>query len=379
MTVSRISIVFLSAAALIGQVPDPPSRTSASIDSQPGPTAGPQSDDNDPALPGLVCRMAMFAQQIEDLPGAEKLARHGLSLFTRNNSLESADGAACLTTFAGLFESKGLMPEAQRELENALAVREKVLGPNHFLVADTLIRLGVTHSRQGRLAEAEQMQTRAIGILRMHAPSPELAAALNNLGSVMSAQGRSKEAESRIREAISIWERLGWNDNPSMAGGLLNLGILLQARKQYDEAARVLARARQIDEKALPPNHPRIGMDLNAAGVLATAQKNYREAEQLLLRSVKILEGAQTPQHAETGQVLLNLAEVYRLEKKLDQARDTFQRGLAAVTLAWGPNDPRLAQWMETLAGVLRAKEDFAGAEELEIRATRLRVLHTIR
>ena len=360
MAALRVCILILSGAALMGQVEVP------------------QSDDNDPDLPRLVCRMAMFAQQLADLPGAEKLARHGLALFARSNSLETPDGAACLTTYAGLFESEGLEHEAQKQLENALAVRERLFGPDHFLVADTLIRLGLNHSRQGRLQDAEHMQSRAVEILRLQLPTPELAAALNNLGSVMSAQGRTKEAEGRIREAISIWENVGSNDSPSLSGGLLNLGILLQARKQYDEAARVLARARQIDEKAFPSNHPRIGMDLNAAGVLATARKNYREAEQLLLRSVAILEGAPS-QRADTGQVLLNLAEVYRLEKKLDQARDTFQRGLAAVTLAWGPNDPRLPQWMETLAGVLRAEEDFAGAEALEIRATRIRVLHTIR
>ena len=361
MNTTRVGILILSATVLTGQI------------------LAPQSDENDPDLPRLVCRMALFAQQLSDLPGADKLARHGLALFARSNSLETAEGAACLTSYAGLFEAKGLEPEAQQQLENALSVREQLFGPKHFLVADTLIRLGLTHFRQGHLQEAEQMQTRAVEILRPQLPTPELAAALNNLGSVMSAQGRNKEAESRIREAISIWEKLGWDNNPSLAGGLLNLGVLLQARKQYDESARFIARARQIDENALPPNHPRIGMDLNAAGVLATARKNYREAEQLLQRSVAILEGAPSPQPAQIGPTLLNLAEVYRLQKKLDQARDTFQRGLAAVTLAWGPNDPRLPQWMENLAGVLRAEEDFAGAEELEIRATRIRVLHTIR
>jgi tetratricopeptide (TPR) repeat protein len=120
-------------------------------------------------------------------------------------------------------------------------------------------------------------------------------------------------------------------------------------------------------------------MNLNAAGVLATARKNYQEAEGLLVRAAAILEGSQSPQHAETGQVLLNLAEVYRLEKKMDQARDTYRRGLAGVTSEWGPNDARLPKWMEKLAAVLREQQDFAGAEELEIRATRIRVIHAIR
>ena len=368
MTRSHVWMLLFSAVVLTGQTPD-----------RPNPDASFQIDDKDPALPGLICKMAMFAQQSADTAGAEKLVRHGLTLFVRNKSLESAAGAACLNTFAALLESRGHEQEAQEQLEHALAIREQVLGRDHFLVADTLVRLGLAHSRQGHLQEAEMMQMRAVAILRAGNASTELAAALNNLGSVMLSQGRLKEAEERIREAISIWERLSGPDDPSVAAGLLNLGVLLEERKRYDEAAPVIARARRIDEKALPANHPRIAMDLNAAGVLATDRKNYKEAEDLLVRSAAILDGSQSPQHAETGQVLLNLAEVYRLEKKMDLARDTYRRGLAAVTDAWGPNDQRLPQWMEKLAGVLRVQEDYAGAEELEIRATRIRVLHGIR
>jgi len=368
MTAPRVWILLLSAVGLVGQVPD-----------RPNPNAQFQVDENDPALPGLICRMAMFAQQGADLAGAEKLIRHGLTLFVRNNSLESTAGAACLTTFASLLEARGHEQGAQEQLEHALAIREQLLGRDHFLVADTLVRLGLAHSRQGHLQEAEIMQTRAVNILRTQEPTAELAAALNNLGSIMSAQDRWKEAEERIREAISIWERLGGPDDPSLAAGLLNLGVILEERKRYDEATPVIARARRIDEKAFPANHPRIAMDLNAAGVLATARKSYREAEELLIRSAKILEGSQSPQRAETGQVLLNLAEAYRLQKKMDLARDTYRRGLTAVTSAWGPNDVRLPQWMEKLAAVLRVQEDYAGAEDLEIRATRIRVLHGIR
>jgi len=78
MTASRFWILILSGMTLAGQAPDRPTQN-----------AGLQIDDNDPALPGLVCRSAMFAQQSGDLPGAEKLIRHGLTLFVRNNSLET--------------------------------------------------------------------------------------------------------------------------------------------------------------------------------------------------------------------------------------------------------------------------------------------------
>src|SRR5438105_2048472 len=96
MTTSRLWILILSAVGLVGQVPD-----------RPRPNAVFQTEDDDPALPGLICRMSLFAQQSGDIPGAEKLVRHGLMLFVQNNSLESTAGAACLTTFAALLESRG--------------------------------------------------------------------------------------------------------------------------------------------------------------------------------------------------------------------------------------------------------------------------------
>src|SRR5690348_18206594 len=80
--------------------------------------------------------------------------------------------------------------------------------------------------------------------------------ALPILGNVMAAQGRSKEAEGRIREAISIWERVRGPEDPSVAPGLLNLGILLQARKEYDEAGRLIARDRKSTR--LNSSHPSI-------------------------------------------------------------------------------------------------------------------------
>jgi tetratricopeptide (TPR) repeat protein len=362
MTALRASILIVSAAVLRAQVPD------ATL-----------PDERDPDLPKLICRMAMFAQFNTDVPGAEKLVRHGISLFTRSDTLESPDGAACLNTLASILEWKGQAKAAQQELEHALSIRQQLFGPTHFLVADSLNRLGMTQFHQGHLQEAAQSHQRAIDILRQQGPSTELAAALNNLGNVLRVQNKWKEAEGSINEAVAMSESLLGPNDPAVAAALTNLGLMLESRKRYDEAARILARARAIDEKNLPPNHPRIGIDLNAAGVLATARKNYREAEDLLLKSLAILEKSLSPEHPDTGQVQLNLGEVYRLQKKLDQARESYKRGLGSVTAAWGPDDARLAQWMDNYAVVLRAQEDYAGAEALEIRATRIRVIHAIR
>ena len=333
-----------------------------------------QTEENDPDLPRLLCRMASSTGSATvSASDAEKVVRFSLALLSRTDAVETTDFATCLTTLARILESKGQLRQSVQELEKALAIRERLFGPNHPLVADTLNLLGLADYHQGRMADAERSYGAAVEILRKQAPSTDLAAALSNLGNAMSAQGRLKEGEGQTREALSIWERLGGPDDPRVAVGLTNLAVLLQARKQYEEAALLLTRARNIDEKKYPANHPRIGMDLNAAGVLATARKNYREAEDLLSRAATIVEKALSPQDPERGQVLLNLGEVYRLENKMGEAGEALKRGLTTVTAAWDPNDARLPTWMDRLALVRRSQEDFAAAEELEIRATRIR------
>jgi len=370
----RVCVLILGAATLSAQISAQPRNTLALAEHpEVRANAALQTEENDPDLPGLLCRMASSGSAAFNTSDAEKVVRFGLALLSRNDAAETADSATCLTMLARILESKGQLKQSVQELEQALAIRERLFGPNHLLVADTSNLLGLAQYHQGRMADAERSYGAAVVILRKQAPSTDLAAALSNLGNAMSAQGQLKEGEKWTREALSIWERIAGPDDPSVAVGLTNLAVLLQARKQYEEAALLLSRARNINEKKYPANHPRIGMDLNAAGVLATARKNYREAEDLLVRSAVIVEKALSPQDPARGQVLLNLGEVYRLEKKMGQAGEALKRGLTTVMAAWDPNDARLPAWMDKLVLVLRSQEEFAAAEELEIRATRIR------
>jgi len=376
----RICVLIFGAATLSAQIPAQPRNTIAFAEHpEVGANLALQTEENDPDLPRLLCRMASYSESPSvKASDAEKVVRLGLALLARNEAGETADYATCLNTLARILESKGQLKQSAKELEQALGIRERLFGPSHALVADSLNLLGLAHYHQGLMADAERWFGTAVEILRKQAPSTDLAAALSNLGNAMSAQGRLKEGEERTREALSVWELVVGEDDPSVAVALTNLAVLLQARKQYEEAALLLSRARSIDEKKYPADHPRIGMDLNAAGVLATARKKYREAEDLLVRSATIVENALSPQDPERGQVLLNLGEVYRLEKKMSQAGEALKRGLTTVMEAWDPYDARLPTWMDKLALVLKSQEDFAAAEELEIRATRIRTKHAL-
>ena len=58
----------------------------------------------------------------------------------------------------------GQYAEARPSLEKALAIREKVLGPEHPNTATSLNNLGALLQAQGKLAEAQPYYARALAI-----------------------------------------------------------------------------------------------------------------------------------------------------------------------------------------------------------------------
>ena len=77
--------------------------------------------------------------------------------------------------------------------------------------------------------------------------------------------------------------------------------------------------------------------------------------------------------------MLVNLGAVYRLQKRPAESAQAFEKGVAILIHNWGPDDARLAGWLEQYALVQRAREEYAAAAKLDMEATRIRVLHTLR
>ena len=67
---------------------------------------------------------------------------------------------------------------------------------------------------------------------------------INNLGSLLEAQGKLDEAEPLYREALAGRRAALGDTHPSTLGSINNLGLLLQAQGKRDEAEPLLAEAR---------------------------------------------------------------------------------------------------------------------------------------
>jgi tetratricopeptide (TPR) repeat protein len=96
--------------------------------------------------------------------------------------------------------------QATKLYQRALAIREKVLGPEHRAVAQSLRDLGDLYRVEGRYADAEPLFQRALAICEkiLGKDHPEVAAVLESYALLLRATGRPTKAEELEAQAKSI-------------------------------------------------------------------------------------------------------------------------------------------------------------------------------
>jgi tetratricopeptide (TPR) repeat protein len=76
------------------------------------------------------------------------------------------EGAADRVALAAILDASGRYEEAAAALDDALAVYERVLGPQHYEVAGVLLELAGVAEHAGEIERAEALRARARQIRR---------------------------------------------------------------------------------------------------------------------------------------------------------------------------------------------------------------------
>jgi tetratricopeptide (TPR) repeat protein len=102
-----------------------------------------------------------------------------------------------LTAAAELSYAFGELHQTEHLLEQVLKIQEKLLGPEHVELAQTLNNLGVLRHTQGRDAEAEAFYRWALEICEAHLSpqDPDMVSLMQNYAAFLQEVGRGLEAE----------------------------------------------------------------------------------------------------------------------------------------------------------------------------------------
>ncbi|MFH1220671.1 MAG: CHAT domain-containing tetratricopeptide repeat protein [Candidatus Eisenbacteria bacterium] len=157
---------------------------------------------------------------------------------------------------ASLYYVQGRYSEAEPLYKHALAIFEKVLGPDHPNVAHCLNNLAVLYYAQSRYSEAQPLYKRALAIFdeALGPEHPDVAGSLNNLASLYRDQGRYSEAEPLYERSLAIWEKALGPDHPDVALSLESFSDFSRQQGEHTKALELARRACSIRHKNFVEN-----------------------------------------------------------------------------------------------------------------------------
>jgi tetratricopeptide (TPR) repeat protein len=285
---------------------------------------------------------------------------------------------------AALYERN--YSEATTELQEGLRARQARLKADQEAVADAAFFLGQSLYKQARYKESATAFQIALQI------RPYDALLLNDTGVSLAYSGEYAAAEQLYLRALDIRERSPDLSHLSVAATLSNLAGLFAIQHRDAEAVQLFRRSLAINEKEREPNDPDTAENLRSLADLLTKNNNSVEAEQLYRRALAMDEremGKAYPFPAspqlggplmidlnQVKQTYLNVAMdlnglglILRAKEDYAGAEPLYRRSLAIYEKYLGPHDEIVASISNNLGAALLSKGDYAAAEALFERA----------
>jgi nephrocystin-3 len=153
--------------------------------------------------------------------------------------------ARVLDNLGKLLHQKGDKEEARAALQEALAIRRKILPAAHQDIATTLVDLARVHASDNDVVAAEEVLRGALAIYEHAVPAgnPRRVKAQRRLGSLLVEKEDFVEAERHLREALKFAAKRRPDDDPRLADMRVRLGRVLTKLGRYVEAEVLLLTA----------------------------------------------------------------------------------------------------------------------------------------
>ena len=217
---------------------------------------------------------------------------------------------ASLLKLAATRQQQGAEAEAEELFRQALAVADRILGPDHPELMLLLTDLTRLYLKKSAYASAEPLLLRLLEMKRSKGEDhPEVATVLASLANVRQALGSHESAEQLWRRVLEIRERTLAPNHFAIATALEHLGDACAARGKISEALAAFQRALSIRETTLGVEHPSLrvsrekiadlqlqgsddSLDLGASADIAVAPERYR-----------LISGGATPRPTESPSI----------------------------------------------------------------------------
>jgi tetratricopeptide (TPR) repeat protein len=159
---------------------------------------------NELTVAASLTNLAIVRRAQGDSAGALELQKEALAIREKALGPNHPDVAVNLNSLAALYGSRDDYASAEPLLQRALAIREQALGADDRYTGQSLNNLALLYAAEGRYADAEPLYQRAVRIFEQHTANTELATALENYAALLDETGRTNEAAQMETRARTI-------------------------------------------------------------------------------------------------------------------------------------------------------------------------------
>ncbi len=328
-----------------------------------------------PEAARLLDQAAWYLHDCALYEQAEPLFQQALAIKEQVLGPDHLDTATSLNNLVWLYFRQDKYEQAEPLCQRALAIREKALGPEHPDTASTLYQLAMLYQDQGKYEQAEPLYQRALAIREkaLGPEHPDTASTLHELARLYQHQGKYEQAEPLYQRALAIREKALGPEHPDTASTLHELARLYHNQGKYEQVESLYQRALAIREKALGPEHPDTATTLRELAWFYYEQGEYTKAQPLLQEALTIYQKVFGNDHFDTGVSFKNLALLRAAQGDYRQAEILLNRALNIHEKVLGADHPEVAIDLNNLARLHQKQDKYAEAELLYQRALAIR------
>ena len=276
--------------------------------------------------------------------------------------------AAIRNTIGQTYTDLGIYPEARKQLERALDLQRRVLGPEHPDTLKSMNNLAVVYVHEGKYAQAEALDSQTLEIRRrvLGPEHPDTLMTMNNLAIVYYDEGKYAQAEALDSQTLEIRRRVLGPEHPDTLVSMNTLITVYWNQGKYAQAEAIDGQILEIRRRVLGPEHPDTLASMNNLANAYWNQGKYAQAEALNSQTLEIRRRVSGPEHRYTLATMNNLAAVYDDEGKYAQAEALDSQTLEIRRRVLGPEHPDTLMTMNNLANVYEHEGKYAQAEALD-------------
>jgi eukaryotic-like serine/threonine-protein kinase len=278
----------------------------------------------------------------------------------RDRSAQEAAKARAISGFlVDLLKSADPWQGGGRQTTVVDALAAGVKQVNAGRIADPVVAASVRHTIAtayqglGRIAEADTLIREGLRerIARTGPASEETAESWNDLGIILTTQGKLDSAEAGLRRALEIRRSHGGADTV-MAGTLLDLADLANMRGESARGASLAHEALAILRRAVGERHLAVAAAMGRVQSTQIGEGELAKAESTGRAAVAMLRELGLERHPQMVPILSDLAITLANRGELTEALAVARRTVALDSVIFGPTHPYLATHLENLGYV---------------------------